>query len=83
MSAVTGWAGTVKAVAWSFLGLRGKHAMERDVQQLKPLQVIAVGLLGVFFSWAPWQPWSIGSCQVDGVEPTIVLTVSFLQSISG
>jgi len=48
MSAVTGWAGTVKAVAWSFLGLRGKHAMERDVQQLKPLQVIAVGLLGVF-----------------------------------
>jgi len=49
MRAVTGWAGTVKAVAWSFLGLRGKHAMERDVQQLKPLQVIAVGLLGVFF----------------------------------
>lgn len=56
MSAVTGWAGTVKAVAWSFLGLRGKHAMERDVQQLKPLQVIAVGLLGVFFRGRPGSP---------------------------
>ena len=39
---------TVKAVAWSFLGLRGRQGFEQDVQRLKPLQVVAVGLLGVF-----------------------------------
>ena len=39
---------TIKAVAWSFLGLRGRQGFERDVQRLKPLQVVAVGLIGVF-----------------------------------
>ena len=48
MSAVTDWAGTVKAVAWSFLGLRARQGMDRDVQHLKPLQVIAAGLVAVF-----------------------------------
>jgi hypothetical protein len=39
---------TVKAVAWSFLGLRGRQGFEQDVQRLRPLQVVAVGLIGVF-----------------------------------
>jgi predicted Na+-dependent transporter len=39
---------TVKAVAWSFLGLRGGQGFEQDVRRLKPLQVVAVGLVGVF-----------------------------------
>ena len=39
---------TVKAVAWSFLGLRGRQGLEQDVQQLKPLHVLAAGLVGVF-----------------------------------
>lgn len=39
---------TIKAVAWSFLGLRGRQGFEQDVQRLKPLQVVAVGLIGVF-----------------------------------
>ena len=39
---------TVKAVAWSFLGLRGRRGFEHDVRRLKPLQVVTVGLIGVF-----------------------------------
>jgi hypothetical protein len=39
---------TVKAVAWSFLGLRGRQGFEHDVQRLKPLQVVTIGLIGVF-----------------------------------
>ena len=34
-----------KAVVWSFLGLREKHAFERDQKKLKPIVLIAVGLL--------------------------------------
>ena len=40
--------GTVKAIALSFLGLRGRQGLEHDVQQLKPLQVLTAGLVGVF-----------------------------------
>ena len=40
--------GTVKAVAWSFLGLRGRQGLENDVQHLKPLHVLVAGLIGVF-----------------------------------
>jgi len=39
---------TVKAVAWSFVGLRGKGAFEDDVKNLSPLHIIAVGLVGIF-----------------------------------
>ena len=34
-----------KAVVWSFLGLREKHAFETDQKKLKPIVLIAVGLL--------------------------------------
>ncbi len=44
----TSWWATARTVAWSFLGLRARAGLERDVQQIKPLQVVAVGLVGVF-----------------------------------
>ena len=39
---------TVKAVMWSFVGLRARGDYERDVAQLNPLHIIVVGLVGVF-----------------------------------
>jgi hypothetical protein len=39
---------TVKAVAWSFVGLRSRGAYEEDVKNLNPLHLIFVGLVGVF-----------------------------------
>lgn len=42
------WLITIRAVIWSFLGLRAQSDFDRDVRQIKPLQVIAVGLIGVF-----------------------------------
>lgn len=36
---------TVRAVAASFFGVRGRQAHERDLQRLNPVTVIAVGLL--------------------------------------
>ena len=38
---------TVKAVAWSFLGVRKASGYEQDVAQLKPLHLIAVGFISV------------------------------------
>ena len=35
----------LKAVLWSFLGLREKHAFEEDQKKLKPIVLIAVGIL--------------------------------------
>jgi len=36
---------TFKAVAWSFFGVRKGSDYERDVAELKPQQVIVVGIL--------------------------------------
>jgi len=36
----------VKAVFWSFLGVRKRAAHESDVVQLKPAQVVVAGLIG-------------------------------------
>ncbi len=35
-----------KAVFWSFLGIRRKSALESDVVNLKPVQVIVAGIIG-------------------------------------
>ena len=35
----------LKAVLWSFFGLRAKHAFEADQKKLKPIVLIAVGIL--------------------------------------
>jgi hypothetical protein len=37
---------TVKAVAWSFLGIRKRAGYETDVQKLNPVHVIIAGILG-------------------------------------
>ncbi len=39
------FAQTVKAVAWSFFGVRQQAGYERDVQQLNPVHVIVAGLV--------------------------------------
>ena len=39
---------TVKAIAWSFVGLRSRSDYEEDVKNLNPLHIIAVGLVGIF-----------------------------------
>ena len=39
---------TVKAVLWSFVGLRSRGGYEQDVAQLNPVHIIIVGLVGVF-----------------------------------
>ncbi len=36
---------TVKAVMWSFFGVRKKSAYESDTQQLNPLHVIIAGII--------------------------------------
>ena len=35
----------VRAVLWSFFGVRKGHAMQRDIVTIKPHQVIVVGIL--------------------------------------
>jgi amino acid transporter len=37
---------TVKAVAWSFVGLRKGADYQNDVQKLNPVHVIIAGILG-------------------------------------
>ncbi len=38
--------GTLRAVAWSFFGVRKASGYEQDVQQLNPMHVIVAGLIG-------------------------------------
>ena len=38
--------GTLRAVAWSFLGIRKGKGYERDVNQLNPVHVIVAGIVG-------------------------------------
>jgi hypothetical protein len=40
--------GTVKAVLWSFVGLRSRGGYEQDVAELNPLHIVIAGLVGVF-----------------------------------
>ena len=38
---------TMRAVAWSFLGIRKRSGLEDDMQRLNPLHVVAVALVAV------------------------------------
>jgi hypothetical protein len=38
---------TVRAVAWSFLGIRRGSGLEDDMQRLNPLHIVAVALVAV------------------------------------
>jgi hypothetical protein len=37
---------TVKAVAWSFVGLRKGSGYQQDIQRLNPVHVIVAGIIG-------------------------------------
>ena len=39
---------TVKAVLWGFLGVRRRDDFQKDTAQLKPLHLLAVGLVLAF-----------------------------------
>lgn len=39
---------TVRAVAWSLIGLRKSSEYRQDVEQINPLHIIAIGLIAVF-----------------------------------
>ena len=38
----------VKAVAWSFLGIRKNSEFQEDIAKITPLHVMGVGLVAVF-----------------------------------
>jgi hypothetical protein len=38
--------GTLRAVAWSFLGIRKGKGYEQDVHQLNPVHVVIAGVVG-------------------------------------
>jgi hypothetical protein len=38
---------TIKAVSWSFVGLRARSDYEKDVEQLNPVHIVIVALVGV------------------------------------
>ena len=39
---------TIRAVAWSLIGLRKGSEYQQDLQKINPLQVIVVGLAAIF-----------------------------------
>ena len=39
---------TVRAVAWSLIGLRKGSEYQQDVEKLNPLHIIGVGLFAIF-----------------------------------
>ncbi|RYF06307.1 MAG: DUF2970 domain-containing protein [Comamonadaceae bacterium] len=39
---------TIRAVAWSFIGLRKGSEYEQDLQKINPIHIVIVGLLAVF-----------------------------------
>ena len=40
---------TIKAVLWSFVGLRSRVDYEKDIEQLNPVHIVIVALVGVIF----------------------------------
>ena len=56
--------GTVKAVAWSFIGIRKGAGYEKDVAQLNPVHVIIAGIIAAAIfvvSLVLLVQWVIGS----------------------
>ena len=39
------FASTVKAVLWSFIGIRGRRDYEQDARNLNPIHVIVAGVI--------------------------------------
>ncbi|MEK8031894.1 DUF2970 domain-containing protein [Ideonella sp. DXS29W] len=56
--------GTVRAVAWSFLGIRRGKGYEEDVSQLNPVHVVIAGIVGAILfvlTLVLLVKWMIGS----------------------
>ena len=47
-SAYSGLLRSVRAVAWSLIGLRKGSEYQQDIENITPLQVIVVGLIAIF-----------------------------------
>jgi hypothetical protein len=47
------WA-TIKAVAWSFLGVRKNSEFQADIGRLNPYAIIAVGVVAAFLLGLTW-----------------------------
>lgn len=63
------FARTVKAVAWSFLGIRKRAGYEHDVQKLNPVHVIVAGILGAILfilALVALVRWVVGSGVAGG-----------------
>lgn len=39
---------TIKAVAWSLVGLRGRKGYDEDIRNVQPLHLVAVALVALF-----------------------------------
>jgi hypothetical protein len=48
MSQKTSIIRSVKAVAWSFFGIRKSSEFQEDIDKITPLHVLGVGLVAVF-----------------------------------
>jgi len=48
MSTKVSFMRSVKAVAWSFLGIRKSSEFQEDIDKITPLHVLGVGLVAVF-----------------------------------
>ena len=56
---------TVKAVGWSFFGIRRSTGLEQDVQRLNPVHVVIAGVIGaaLFITVLVFLVrWVVGSC---------------------
>lgn len=42
------WLRTLRAVAWSMIGVRKGSQYQQDLQKINPLHLIAIGLLAIF-----------------------------------
>ncbi|WP_027995357.1 DUF2970 domain-containing protein [Simplicispira psychrophila] len=42
------WLRTLRAVAWSMIGVRKDSQYQQDLQKINPLHLIAIGLLAIF-----------------------------------
>jgi len=36
----------IRAVAWSFIGIRNSREYQKDIESLKPIHVIVAGIIG-------------------------------------
>jgi len=39
----------IRAVAWSFIGIRNSREYQKDIESLKPIHVIVAGIIGCIF----------------------------------